>query len=159
MNGNLAADFRADACRGGSVAQNDHTGIISSERTENLGKIQLIERRASRLCKPGKRLEHDDILCIVDTGYALTEDNIELRGKCVLDRLCRRAVAVRSAGSQLLDDAQLLDVPGNGCLRGIEAAFLQLLQQLFLRLDVVVADQLEDFFVAFLFHGVTSACR
>ena len=149
MNGNLAADFRTDASRRGSVAQNDHTGIISSERTENLGKIQLIERRASRLCKPGKRLDHDDILCIVDTGYALTEDNIELRGKCVLYRLCRRAVAVRSAGSQLLDDAQLLDVPGNGCLRGIEAAFLQLLQQLFLRLDVVVADQLEDFFVAF----------
>ena len=67
----------------------------------------------------------------------------------MLYRLCRRAVAVRSAGSQLLDDAQLLDVPGNGCLRGIEAAFLQLLQQLFLRLDVVVADQHEDFFVAF----------
>ena len=71
----------------------------------------------------------------------------------------RRAVAVCSAGAKLFDDAKLLDVPGNGRLRGVEAAFLQLLQKLLLRLNVMVADQLENFLVAFRFHGVTSACR
>ena len=110
---------------------------------------KLVDCGGGAVCKSGHGLDDDHVLCIVHAGNTLPEDQIQLGRESMFRRFGCSRIPINAVRPQFLDDAQLLDVPGNGCLRGIEAAFLQLLQQLFLRLDVVVADQLEDFFVAF----------
>ena len=77
----------------------------------------------------------------------------------MLHRLCRYAVAVCAGRTQLLDDPKLLDVPGNGRLRGLEACLAQLGKELLLCLDVMVMDQLQNLFLAFRFHFNTSVCQ
>ena len=58
----------------------------------------------------------------------------------MLRRLGRGRIAVNTVWAKLLDDAQLLDVAGNGSLRGRETGLVQLSEQLLLRLDAVVCD-------------------
>ena len=67
----------------------------------------------------------------------------------MLNRLRRRNIAIRAVRRQLLDDAKLLDVPGNGGLRGLKAALLQLVQKLLLRLNVMLTDERKNLFLPF----------
>ena len=53
----------------------------------------------------------------------------------------------------LLHQMELLDVAGDGSLRGVEAAFLQLLQQLFLRLHGLLLDDLKQNGLTVIFHA------
>jgi len=67
----------------------------------------------------------------------------------MLHGLRRGGIAVDTVRSELLDDAQLLDIAGNRRLRGPEARVVQLREQLLLRLHAVVMDELQNFFLAF----------
>lgn len=72
----------------------------------------------------------------------------------MLRRLGRGRIAVNTVWAKLLDDAQLLDVAGNGSLRGRETGLVQLSEQLLLRLDAVVCDKLQNFSWRFDFIDV-----
>jgi hypothetical protein len=61
-------------------------------------------------------------------------------------------VPVGTEGGQFLDDAQFLDVPGNGGLGGIESRFLKGLEQLLLGFNVPGGDDLHDFRLTLGFH-------
>ena len=88
---------------------------------------------------------HHNILRIVTGHHALAENGMELGRGVALQLLGHGAVAIASVLSQLLDDPQFLDIPGNGRLGRGKAAGLQLLQELLLGLDILGLDQLENF--------------
>src|SRR5699024_11578067 len=63
---------------------------------------------------------------LVAGNHALAEDVVELGRGVALELLGHGAVAVAAVLPQLLDDAKLLDIPGDRRLGGGKAAGLQL---------------------------------
>ena len=61
-------------------------------------------------------------------------------------------VAVGAEAGKLLNDAQLLDVPGNGGLGGVVAGLLEGLEKLLLGFDVLGGDDLHDLCLSLGLH-------
>ena len=78
---------------------------------------------------------------------------MELGRGVALELLGHGAVAVAAVLPQLLDDAKLLDIPGDRRLGGGKAAGLQLLEELLLGFDVLGFNQFQNFRLSVGFHG------
>ena len=96
---------------------------------------------------------------MVNAGQALLKNDVQLGRECMLDRLGGNAVAVGARRAELLDDAKLLDVPGDRRLRGLEARLAQLPEKLLLRFDVMIENELQDLLLSFRLHINTSVCQ
>ena len=145
----LLPDLRAEAGCRLRVLQNDKAGVVAGERAEHLRDVQLVDRGGRAVGKTRHGLDDDHVLGVIHAGDALPEDEIQLGRERMLHGLRRGGIAVDTVRSELLDDAQLLDVAGNGSLRGRETGLVQLSEQLLLRLHAVVVDELQNFFLAF----------
>ena len=80
------------------------------------------------------------------------ENGVEAAGEGGLAFPGGGTVAVGAETGQLLDDAQFLDVPGDGGLGADEACFLQQGKQLLLGLYIGIGDDLHDLGLTFGFQ-------
>ena len=145
----LLPDLRAEAGCRLRVLQNDKAGVVAGKRAEHLRDVQLVDRGGRAVGKTRHGLDDDHVLGVIHAGDALPEDEIQLGRERMLHGLRRGGIAVDTVRSELLDDAQLLDIAGDRRLRGPEARVVQLREQLLLRLHAVVMDELQNFFLAF----------
>ena len=145
----LLPDLRAEAGCRLRVLQNDKAGVVAVERAEHLRDVQLVDRGGRAVGKTRHGLDDDHVLGVIHAGDALPEDEIQLGRERMLHGLRRGGIAVDTVRSELLDDAQLLDIAGDRRLRSPEARVVQLREQLLLRLHAVVVDELQNFFLAF----------
>ena len=151
---NIAVIERADIeLEDGLTVLSGETGAGKSIVIDSIGAI--LGRRVSRdLVRSGAKKGFVSAV-FTDLPPALCQ----LVNELDLPQTSREAVRCTSRRSRIFilsglsgkrfDEPQLLDVARNRCLRAFIAAVIQLLEQLLLRLNVVVADQLENFLVAF----------
>ena len=131
----LLADLRAEtqrptACP--SERQSTYRRRASVPSISGMFSLSIASSRAVGKTRHG--LDDDHVLRVIHAGHALPEDQIQLGRERMLHRLRRGRIAIGPVRPKLLDDAQLLDVAGNGRLRGLEAALRSALQELLLRL-------------------------
>ena len=148
----LLPDLGTKISGGLRILQHDKAGIVARKRPKHFRDIQLIDCSRCAVCKTGHSLDDDHVLCIVHAGNTLPEDQIQLGRESMFRRFGCSRIPINAVRPQFLDDAQLLDVAGNGSLRGRETGLVQLSEQLLLRLDAVVCDKLQNFFLAFCLH-------
>ena len=97
-------------------------------------------------------MDHNDVFRKIRADDALPENGIQPIGHGRGRVLLRNAVAIGSKARQLLDNAQLLDIPGNGRLGAAEALIRQRLQQLLLGLYIGIGNDLNDLCLSLCFH-------
>ena len=148
----LFPDLRAKLGGGLRILQHNKARVVACKRPEHLRDIQLINRSGGAVGKAGHGLDDDHVLRVFNARDALPEDQVQLCREGMLCRLGGGRVPVNAVWSKLLDNAQLLDIAGNGSLRGTEPCLIKLSKQLFLCLDAVIRNKLQYFLLAFRFH-------
>ena len=138
----LLPDLGAELGSGLRVLQHNEARIVARKRPEHFRDVQLVDCGGGAVCKSGHGLDDDHVLCIVHAGNTLPEDQIQLGRESMFRRFGCSRIPINAVRPQFLDDAQLLDVAGNGSLRGRETGLVQLSEQLLLRLDAVVCSRI-----------------
>ena len=142
-------DLLAEGLRTGVVLHDHEDRVLPCQRAHHAVDIHVIQGLASAAGQTGQRLEYHDVLGAVHAGDALMEDGAQLVRNVQTGTAAGNRVFVGAVARRLLHQMKLLDVPGNGGLGGGEPPQLQLSEQLLLRLDAVVCDKLQNFFLAF----------
>ena len=136
----------------GFLGGDDHeNGVVSGDRADDLGKIRRVDRFGSRVGAAAERLDHDDVFCGLDAEDRLAQDLAET----FADRRVRHpalGVAASAGRAGMFDQLQLLDVPGHGGLRDVEAGLAQLFREPLLRIDLMRIDQFKDLLVSGVSH-------
>ena len=94
-------------------------------------------------------MDDDDVLGIVKAGDAFPENGIEPSRKGAGHFPGGGSIVIGAEAGQLLDDAQFLDIPGNGGLGAVEASLPQGIQQLLLSLHIGGGDDFHNLCLSF----------
>ena len=132
--------------------EHQEDGVVAGQRAHDVGIAHVVQREGRTLGHALDGFQHHDILGCLHADYALAEDGAQLVGEVQLRFLHRHGIAVASLAGGLLHQMELLDVPGNGGLGGLDAQVVQPLQKLLLGLDGLFADDLQQLFLPDIFH-------
>ena len=127
-------------------------GVVTGQSTHDVGIAHIVQREGRALRHTLDGFQHHDVLGRLYADHALAEDGAQLVSEVQLRLMHRHRIAVATLTGGLLHQMELLDVPGNGGLRGADTQIVQALQQLLLRLDSLLADDLQQLFLSHVFH-------
>src|SRR5437588_7263349 len=141
-----------DQCRGApGVAGNDENRIVAADRADGFGQLRPIDGDGERLRLADAGADDHELLDAFDPpqvflGRALKRHE----GRFRIGRI--RALALIRAVAGALDQAEVLDVARDRRLRRVEAEMPQPTPELFLAVQQIPVDQLEDQGLAARFH-------
>jgi hypothetical protein len=124
------------------VAEDEEDGVVAGDGAEDLVPLLVVDADGEGLCAAGEGAEDEKI---VDALGIDEEGGHEAgEGRCGVDDVGRDGVGVDAVGVGGLDEAELLDVTGEGALSDVEAAGQEEFTESLLGGDAVAADQVED---------------
>ena len=112
----------------------------------------MIQRRARRTGQPRHGLDHNNILCIRNAQDTLPKDRLQLLRYIQLRPVAGHRILIHPLSNRLLDQMQLLNVPGNRCLRAVNPALLKPSQKLLLRLNVFLGNDIQNHRLTVILH-------
>ena len=145
----LLPDLGAELGSGLRVLQHNEARIVARKRPEHFRDVQLVDCGGGAVCKSGHGLDDDHVLCIVHAGNTLPEDQIQLGRESMFRRFGCSRIPINAVKTQNLEEANMLHDAGNASLRGRKTVLVKNSEQLLQRLDAVVCDKLQNFFLAF----------
>ena len=124
------------------AAGDDRHGVVAGDAAEHIGQLHRVDSRARRIGEPRQRLEQHNDPRIVHAHAALIQNELQALRVVDVVGLAGYGVAAAAAADRLLIKVQLLDIARDGRLLALDAALGETRDELLLRLDIVLFDQL-----------------
>src|SRR5439155_18898147 len=133
------------------IARDDEDRVVAADRADRFRQLRAVDGDRQGLCLSDTGADDDELLHLVDAAQVFLRCPLEGRqSRFRIRRFCAGTLIRPIAGA--LDEAELLDVPGNRRLRRLEAAMSQAAAELFLAMQRLAIDELDDHGLAARLH-------
>ena len=126
-------------------------GIVTGQRSHNVRVLHVVQCEGGTLRHALNGAQHHDILSCFHMDDTFPENRAQLVGKVQLVLLHGHRIAIAALSGGFLYQMQLLDIPGNGGLCGMDAQLIEPLQQLLLGLNGFLTDDLQQLLLTDIF--------